>query len=395
MARRVVALLLLASLGALAPGVRAGEDAALFGGSYTAEELAALDRALHAANMTREDLRFRRDMTEGHECLDAVRAMLARPLLIAPMLDQRADRARTWTGSQGVSSLVLDLYPRYPQSTNDGYEPSLAGPSWADAGTPDTPDALFALIRSVFREEPLTQVDLFRDGALDLDELRHALPPSMAWHDVFESAFDEARTVELEAFLEAKKDAWIHEEASRIHLGCLANAWHEHFGVDPKTIVGLPTSAFPTDEPLVVDTAYGRIALGTPNDDIYTGDYTVLIDPGGNDRYEGCRIGAAYGTDYRRVAFFADLGGDDVYDCGDVNITLGAAVLGIAAFFDLGQGNDRYVGGHCSLGAAMGGIATFYDDGGTDTYEGKTYTQGAAGLAWGSSTTTRCKTSPR
>ena len=78
-----------------------------------------------------------------------------------------------------------------------------------------------------------------------------------------------------------------------------------------------------------------------------------------------------------------DLGGDDVYACGDVDVTLGAAILGVAAFYDLGAGNDRYEGGHASLGAAMGGIAVFYDDGGTDTYAGKTFTQGAAGFGLG------------
>ena len=89
------------------------------------------------------------------------------------------------------------------------------------------------------------------------------------------------------------------------------------------------------------------------------------------------------GTKDRRVGFFADLGGDDVYDCGEVNITLGAAVLGLAAFLDLGMGDDRYSGGHGSLGAAMGGVAVFYDDGGSDVYEGRTFTQGAAGFGVG------------
>jgi hypothetical protein len=164
---------------------------------------------------------------------------------------------------------------------------------------------------------------------------------------------------------------------------------------------------FPQDQPLIIDTSVGRICLGTPHDDTYGGDYAVLIDPGGNDTYRNCRIGAAYGqrthaaklgpdglpmgmsADWSplgdgRIGYFCDLGGDDTYDCTNTDITLGAAVLGVGAFFDLGQGNDRYYAGSCTLGgAAMGGVALFYDDGGSDSYSGKVYTQGAAGYGLG------------
>jgi hypothetical protein len=163
---------------------------------------------------------------------------------------------------------------------------------------------------------------------------------------------------------------------------------------------------FPTGHPLIIDTSAGRICLGTPGNDTYSGDFAVLIDPGGNDTYRNCRIGAAYGArthaarlgpdghptgasaDWSplgdgRVGYFCDLGGDDTYDCAETDITLGAAVLGVGAFFDLGQGNDRYYAGSCSLGAAMGGIALFYDDGGSDSYSSKVFTQGAAGFGIG------------
>ena len=64
--------------------VEAGDP---LGKSYTAAELEALDRALHAVNMDRRDLTFKKDVTEGHACLEAVRAMLADPLRIAPETD--------------------------------------------------------------------------------------------------------------------------------------------------------------------------------------------------------------------------------------------------------------------------------------------------------------------
>ena len=391
MARRVVALVLLVLVAWLAPGVGAGEVPLGYGATYTAAELAALDRALHAANMDREDLRFRKDLTDGHACSQTVRDMLGDPLRIAPWMDGMAHRTRSWMSAHGVTTLVSSAFQTsYEIPVERDREAVLAGPAWSwdDAETPSSPEVLLALIRKELDpsgnpDDAVRRIDLFHEHDLEFDLLRLALPPAMAWHDVFASPFDPERTKTLEAQLETRRDAWLHETAAKLSLGSMVDAWQVRFGVDPALLLRLPVSAFPTDEPLVVESPHGRIALGTPGDDVYTGDFTVLIDPGGNDRYEDCRIGAAYGTDHRRVAFFADLGGDDVYDCGDVDITLGAAVLGIAAFFDLGQGDDRYVGGHCSLGAAMGGVASFYDDGGTDTYEGKTFTQGAAGFGIG------------
>jgi len=232
------------------------------------------------------------------------------------------------------------------------------------------------------------------------EQIRAQITTAMAWHN-FERA-------ENEGGYEVAK-ASENEE-----LYTLLNKYEQFtYANSPWTLFavalgkgGLPKGLFPADAPLYHDTPLGRICIGTMGDDYYEGDFVVLIEPGGNDTYHNCRIGAAYGqrsygprlapdgeptgasADYSplgdgRIGYFVDLGGDDFYDCADVNITLGAAVLGVAAFYDLGGGDDRYYAGSCSLGAAMGGIATFYDDGGCDYYSGKVYTQGAAGFGIG------------
>lgn len=344
-----------------------------YGGSWTDGELAAIDRALHAANMTRKDLIFRKDLTEGHGCLPDVRAMMEDPLRIPAFMDRFVARV------QGASAEELAV-ARAAAALAPGLPPVSPG---APPSSLTTPEKLLGWL------EPYSAPNVDLMAAFpgldeeDLRLLRRYLPPEMDWHEVFPSPFDEATTARLKAERKERGDAWLHEAGAKIDLGRLAKSWLLSFGGLPAWLRQLPPDAFPNDAPKVLETSYGRIAIGTAGDDVYTGDYVILIDPGGDDRYVNCRIGAGLGPGYGGFSLFADLGGDDVYECGDVDLTLGAAVLGIAAFYDLGAGNDRYVGGHGTMGAAFGGIAVLYDDGGSDTYEGKTFTQGAAGFGIG------------
>ncbi len=368
---------------------RADDEKAEAPSSYTPEELAALDKALHAANLTRKDLTFTKDLAKGHACLDIVKRMLHDPLTIAPVIDrtardQRKHASRPHGGLRAATSLLLDDTELRGSEFHWGWDRIAA-----DFKYPPSPsEHLKALTTWLAQEAAAMQKDLQArigqgETAPRLAALRRYLPTTMAWHDVFESPYPAEREAGLEQTRDAVGDAFVHEIAAGLDTQTLVWAWLQCFGDPVASLKQLQPTAFPREKPLVKETPYGRIALGTPGDDVYSGDFAVLIDPGGNDRYVGCRIGAAYGTQKRRVGFFADLGGDDFYDCSERNITLGAAVLGLAAFLDLGAGNDRYRGGHCSMGAAMGGVAVFYDDGGTDTYEGRTFTQGAAGFGIG------------
>jgi len=372
--------------------------------SYTPAELAALDRALEAANLTRTDLTFRKDMAKGLACLASVRAMLHDPLRIAPTIDRLARDIRSGDAAlHAPLGALLAAHDRVPhrgpslatsfKDADGAVRKMLAQGARLPSAPGPTSDDLLGHLEGLLRGGGLpVQLRREMDGeareALSFEDVRYRilrryLPEQMAWHEVFASPYAPSIDKTLAKVLKAKGDAYVHDLASRLSVAAQVRWWITTFRDPVAWLEALPTSAFPRHKPLVKNTPYGRIALGTPGDDVYTGDYAALIDPGGNDRYEGCRLGAAYGTKNRRVGFFADLGGDDTYDCAEVNLTLGAAVLGIAAFFDLGAGNDRYQGGHGSLGAAMGGVAVFYDDGGSDTYAGRTFTQGAAGFGVG------------
>lgn len=342
--------------------------------TYTDAELAALDRALAAGNLSRADLEFDKALTDGHAAFPVVLRMLREPLTIAPTMDAMA-RAVAPGDSLGT------LLAAHDWTTTEvvGTTPWTVTPSLE---LPTDTESLVAFATSLVVDPPVLTLDSDpAENALLLDVLRERLPESMAWHDEFPSPLSAERRDAVEARMEAEGASFLQDTAARVDVGALVGWWRDRWGEPTVWLYLLPIDAFPTDEPLIVETPHGRIGLGTPGDDTWTGEFAVLIDPAGDDRYVDCRVGAATGVDGRRVGLFADLAGDDLHDARTTELSLGAAVLGVAAAYDLGAGDDRYFVGHGTLGAAMGGVAVFQDDGGTDVYEGRTYTQGAAG--WG------------
>ena len=339
----------------------------MYGETYTVEELDALATALWAGNMTPADMHFEKDYAKGYLRYPVVERMMDDPLYIAQWMDLLAASAqRDGALDDDMYRLIVNA-ASLANNTHDSNYSEFAAP----AALPALQGELTALVNAalpLFAEDPRIAV------------ARREITAAMAWHDfeglIGEASVEDSANKELYALLTElePKDYYRYADFFRLILMLRELPWS--------------TALFAKGDHIIIPGQHGRIGIGTYGDDYYEGDFAVLIDPGGNDHYKNCRIGAAYGMPTEnlgdgRVGYFADLGGNDFYDCGDVDITLGAAVLGVAAFYDLGSGNDRYVAGNCSLGAAMAGLATFYDDGGQDTYESKVYSQGAAGFGLG------------
>jgi len=316
-----------------------------YGDTYTPEELAAMDRALWAANMTRQDMTFKKDYTEGHGCFPAVRDMMHDPLTIAQWMDRAAG---VYSEPHSLAFSHVSLH-HVCTLADPGIE-GRTGPVAPGFQHFTTPDQLLAGISSHLEAAPEST---WSDA--ELATIRQQITTSLAWHQ-FEPSEGEAGYEAAKAATDEELYRLLSEYEPYLHLEHPLNALNFLLS---RGEVG--QDIFPTDVPLYHDTPHGRICIGTMGDDYYEGDYAVLIEPGGNDTYHNCRIGAAYGKTTPelgdgRLGYFVD---------------------------DLGGGDDRYYAGSCSLGAAMGGVATFYDDGGSDYYSGKVYTQGAAGFGVG------------
>ncbi len=126
--------------------------------------------------------------------------------------------------------------------------------------------------------------------------------------------------------------------------------------------------------PLRVETPLGAIVIGTRGADAYpAGDYLLIIDPAGDDHYQG---GAA-GTPWSPVSVLIDLAGSDAYDTADsTRPAFGAGVTGIGILIDR-EGEDRYHGVNLCLGAGLCGVGVLADRSGNDTYDAFTACEGA------------------
>jgi len=126
----------------------------------------------------------------------------------------------------------------------------------------------------------------------------------------------------------------------------------------------------------------GRIAIGGIGENMYRGDYALIVDLGGDDHYEG-RIGGGIGLikGASPVAYVIDLGGDDEY-ISKKTVSQGAGVFGVGIIFDE-KGNDYYRASHVSEGAGLFGVGALIDGGGDDTYRSGFFAQGAGNFGFG------------
>lgn len=124
---------------------------------------------------------------------------------------------------------------------------------------------------------------------------------------------------------------------------------------------------------VVLNTKLGRIALGGRGNDLYQGEYLLIVDVGGNDKYLLAER-VKSDTKAHPVRAIIDLRGNDVYVAG--NYSLGGAIFGSNILMDA-EGDDLYSAGDFSLGCGLFGLGIVHDMEGNDHYASKTCTQGA------------------
>jgi hypothetical protein len=117
---------------------------------------------------------------------------------------------------------------------------------------------------------------------------------------------------------------------------------------------------------------FGEIVVGDTGVNIYTRDFAVIIDLGGDDEYRCDHEGV--------VHVWIDKAGNDLYEGG--NYSIGCGRFGVSILIDE-QGDDTYSADAFSLGCGVFGVGILIDRHGDDEYRGNTFTQGAAGFGIG------------
>lgn len=118
---------------------------------------------------------------------------------------------------------------------------------------------------------------------------------------------------------------------------------------------------------------FGRVVIGDSGINVYEGDFSVIIDLGGDDVYY-------FAEQKSCLRLIIDEAGNDMYQGGDYSIACGR--FGVSVLID-NDGDDTYEAQSFSLGAGVFGVGILIDREGDDRYHGDTFTQGAGGFGIG------------
>jgi hypothetical protein len=152
----------------------------------------------------------------------------------------------------------------------------------------------------------------------------------------------------------------------------------------------------PKMEPSHFDTPWGRVSIGSEQDDVYRESHLLIIDPGGDDVYVGVAgvssdvLPVSVAIDWRGndryeksaatglfgLGVLIDFSGDDLYE-GE-NGTQASGVGGVGLLIDR-EGNDTYIATIGAQGFGLFGVGVLIDDQGDDHYFCDMLGQGAAG----------------
>lgn len=123
---------------------------------------------------------------------------------------------------------------------------------------------------------------------------------------------------------------------------------------------------------LLLDFPFGKIIVGSTGADTWASDAALLIDLGGNDRWQnngGGNLGRP-GT----AALAIDVGGKDDYRDARAHVQ-GSAAFGVGVLVDL-DGDDRYTATAQAQGSGWWGLGLLWDTAGADTYTARSGGQG-------------------
>ncbi|OGV42589.1 MAG: hypothetical protein A2X46_04810 [Lentisphaerae bacterium GWF2_57_35] len=337
-----------------------------------------VEQALHYLNMTPADLAFEKDIGKPLFALKSTRALLAHPMELSVMGDRvfkaaaESDPAALWSLMASLLEVTellrledADLMTFSPDGV-DGFSDFLARAAAVET-------ALNAAFNPLSDDERGYLSASYLAGAFyaeDREPVRLELMRAGMSSQQIDRVIQEGLRIDPEPFATNGLALMLKiDTAQLLQAG-------QQFQESIYQLAGLAAAAtnWPA-QPVEWPTPQGPIVIGSLGDDVYTNAALIVLDPGGNDRYEGS-VGAANGLLGRPLAAIVDLGGDDLYESAHLT-GAGTALFGAAVVWD-GAGDDVYRAGYMGQGAAVHGAAWMEDRAGDDVYRARAHAQGAA-----------------
>ena len=122
-------------------------------------------------------------------------------------------------------------------------------------------------------------------------------------------------------------------------------------------------------EDISFDTKYGKVFLGGKKENVYKGDYLLLVDYGGDDEY--IEVGVA--KEELPISIIVDFSGNDRYRGEKGPAT---ALKGFSTVIDY-KGDDVYTAERMGIGTGVFGQGILMDFSGNDVYRTEVYGEGA------------------
>jgi hypothetical protein len=370
---------------------------------------ALIDDALRALALERGDLGFRTDYADHPDSfrLMVVDSLLTHPLDTEGFVVSSADAALGATSLEGlVGQCAYDLDITLenvgcPAGDDRQMEPKRPGPEPLDVLVPamERVDALFAEAFSRLSDE---EYAFLREHARVLLE---------------EEEFDPDKPIDVRE-REEERDEELGERlleiAGRVDYAALAEGGRVlAAAVDAAVPLAEDMAAAPLppgtaadgihaggDVVRIIDSPMGALVVGGAGATTYLGECAVIVDLGGDDRYDLPATGesrarviidvagddtyvggnSAFGAGFLGASVLADLAGNDSYTAG--SFAIGSGLFGVGVLHDR-DGNDRYVGDTCVEGSGAFGIGVLLDEAGNDVYDASLFSQ-AFGFVMGS-----------
>jgi hypothetical protein len=310
-----------------------------------------LDSSLAYIGLDRKDISFRTDFTPADDFRFAkVDEFFTDPLSALDFTRDMSELFKTAAYKEVLKSLVSlygfdinNLEKRsFPVTLTKCHE--LTGRALAD-----TAPGLLAVFEELTLYSPdlTTSIEQERESEQRYDSLVAFLKKN-------------AQTIDYPQLFQA--GAYLIEAIAQV------DAWLEKMARQSQNIAGVSGNVL-----YYTEYDFGAIVVGDTGKNIYTKDFSVIIDLGGDDEYVFNELSG-------HLHLIIDKAGDDVYEAGDYALACGR--FGVSLLLDE-QGDDMYRAHNYSLGCGVFGMGWLIDRVGSDLYFGDTFTQGAGGFGMG------------